>query len=399
MFCGLLIFQMVDSRSKVSPSSLSLHSANCDKLYRWAMWRMHINEDMSRKISDRRDFGDRSASVTSVTLPYLKHPDCCKYGKLMRKRFGRVADVGYYRDRLRLSDSQYLIYGIPRVTLNKTVPAEVKTLYRSCPNIRYLPENTISETRERTEEVEKRRESDESDQITELFKFVSFDHTPETSSQTSSHETHSTGTKDATNTQTLLNENANLGAMVSDDIDKERLVTRSKVFWKKLAERKHDIIELGKENDNKTPEIPSKSHEEHIISSDILLKQQKLLKATPKPKTSKDLWRNLSDRKTEILKMSENVKHKESKSSQLWNFIASRKNDLLHIKRGHKNANDVPGGKPDNQKTVSVLHKEPAHQAADSVPKPCNFQDSFQMELEARLRQRRNREQTNKEDT
>lgn len=123
------------------------------------------------------------------------------------------------------------------------------------------------------------------------------------------------------------------------------------------------------------------------------------MKATPKPKTSKDLWRNLSDRKTEILKMSENVKHKESKSSQLWNFIASRKNDLLHIKRGHKNANDIPGGKPDNQKTVTVLRKEPTHQAADSVPKPCNFQDSFQMELEARLRQRRNREQANKEDT
>ena len=391
---------MVDARSRTSQNSLSLHTANGDKLYRWAMWRMYINEDMSCKISDWRDLGDRSATVTSVARPYLKHPDCRKYGKLMRRKFGHDMDTVHYRNRLKLSDGQYLVYGIPRVSLNKYVPTEIQKLKQSCPDIpstfANIGENGFENLDEAPSDNEislaemddNRRTSikDETEQITELFKFVSFENTPNTSPRESTSDTTDAPISHQVSSNQPQNDITSIDNVANDAVDKERLVTRSKVFWKKLAQRRHDIIELGKENPIPSPPpLPDKSHDTHVISSDILLKQQKLLKATPKPTPHKDMWRSLAERKTEILKMSDNVKQKENKSNQLWNFIASKKNDLLHIKRGVKNYSDVAGLKHDNHKSGTVLNND------------SGFQDPFQRELEEKLRRYRLRKQIDQE--
>lgn len=361
------------------------------------MWRMYVNEDMSCKITDWRDLGDRSATVASVARPYLKHPDCCKYGKLMRRRFGYEEDTVHYKNRLKLSDGQFLVYGIPRVSLNKYIPAELQNLKQSCPDIPStfanigdgdfdnFNENTSDNKTPSTEIDEDRYGStkDETEQITELFKFVSFENTPNTSRRQSTNINTDAPISPAVSSNQPENEITSIDNVANDAVDKERLVTRSKVFWKKLAQRKHEIIELGKENNIPVaPPLPPNNlgHEAHVISGDILLKQQKLLKATPKSKPQKDRWRSLAENKTEILKLSDNVKQKENKSSHFWNFIAGKKNDLLQIKRGVKSYSDVAG----NHKTGTVLNN-------DTSGKPDNFQDPFQRELEEKLRRYRQR--------
>ena len=397
---------MVDARSRRSHNSsgLGLHAVGGDKLYRWAMWRMYINEDMSRKITDWRDLGDRSSTVTSVARPYLKHPECCNYGKLMRRRYGYEQDTLHYKNRLKLSDSQFVVYGIPRVSLNKYVPAELQKLKQSCPEIPstianiteksfYNLDENPSDFETPSNELDDERHSntkDETEQITELFKFVSFENTPNRSRRESTNDTTDHPISHDVSSNQPENELTSIDNVANDAVDKERLVTRSKVFWKKLAQRKHDIIELGKENNipEAPPPPPNKlSHEMHVISGDILLKQQTLLKATPKSKplkSQKDMWRSLAENKTEILKLSDNVKHRESKTSHFWNFIAGKKNDLLQIKRGVKSYSDVAGGRHDNHKTGTVLNN-------DAGAKPDNFQDAFQRELEEKLRRYRQR--------
>ena len=296
----------------------------------------------------------------------------------------------HYKNRLKLSDGQYLVYGIPRVSLNKYVPLELQELKQSCPDIPAtfvnvtengfdnLDDSLVDHETPLTEIQDDHNQGstkDETQQITELFKFVSVENTPKTSPRRSANDTTNAPISFDVSSSLHENEITSIDSVANDAVDKERLVTRSKVFWKKLAQRKQDIIELGKEN-NKIPVAPppppTKIHENHVISSDILSKQQTLLKAAPKSKP-KNHWKSLAENKTEILKLSDNVKQKESKSSHFWNFLAGKKSDLLQIKRGVKTYSDVASGRHDN----------------DNSAKSGNFQDSFQRELEEKLRRYR----------
>ena len=383
-------FQMMDTESQSSRSALRLHSPNCDKMYRWAMWRMYLNEDMSLKISNREDFGDTSSTVMSVAQPYLQHPDSFDYGKMMRQKFGQSRGKRYNGPRL--ADNQYLVFGIPRISLHKDVPTDLVKLYRSCPDISYMSENVKENSIERMQEKQINATT-ESEQITHLFRFVSSEITDQSLQERNQDHTDSSNTNKEVSAK-AENETSNIDNIISEDIDQERQVTRSRIFWKQLADRKQDIIQLGQETGGSAKVLPKQTRQEHVISSDILKKQQTLLRATPKPKSNKEMWKSLAERKTEILKLSksnENVKRKEGKSSHLWNFIFSKKNEILHIKRGQKSNNDISATRRDSKSGSALNNDLPKHKT-DSLPKAIDFEDSFQKELAERLRKRRLKE-------
>ena len=341
------------------------------------MWRMYLNEDMSQKISHREDSGDKNASAMSAALPYLNHPDCFDFGKTMRLKFGYPPSMS--NGSIKLPDNQYFIFGIPRISLQKGVPPDVLNLHRSCPDFSRASESNMINAAE---------------EITELFRFV----------EHSELQTHA-NEEDCIERNGMQSDISNIDNIINNDVDKERLVTRSKVFWKKLAQRKQDIIELGKKDGRSVVSVQSQTQPEHIVSNDILIKQQHLLKhvkATPKGKSHKDMWKSLADKKTDILKMGknsvENLKHKESRSSQFWNFIASKKNEILKIKRGQKNAaGSTPVAKPDTPNFFIVSNNDISKNKLDSLPKVYDFENSFQKELAERLRKRRQKESSTKE--
>ena len=396
-------------------NGIRLHRTNCDSLYRWSMWRMYLNEELSRVITARHDNQDYSHSLNSITAPYIRHPDGLKYGREMKRLYKRnIRHSGSEGDIL--PDNMYLVYGLPRVSLNKRIPDNVQKLHDSIHELDIL-------------HMQREKQSSDvagaDEEIIKLFDFVSSDETNHDNLQLVKHteqakayqlgtnssvidtnrimvqKTSASNTKEGSIVQTDLSKDDSIKADDKRDINLTTKsdrhippVSKSRLFWEKLANKKSEIIDLGREK----PEI--KENNEHaIISEEILQKQQKLLKKPIPKRTSRDLWRTLRERKTEILQLREmsshqnneqgNIKNpvrrRESKTSQLWGFIFNKKKELIHMKRGHKIPNDVD--KTQNGHVRKELNSVPNDSKANISPR--NFEDSFQKELAEKLRKRR----------
>lgn len=394
--------------------ALKLHKTNCDMLYRWSMWRMYLNEEMSRVISARQDHVDQSKSIYNVTSPYIKHPDGKKYGHQMKNMFCSNSKESHALNIL--SDNVYLVYGLPRVSLRKRVPDEVHQLHESL--------HKLELQYKRAKEADGILETDE--QISKLFDFVTAEEMRTDSQAIASHtgpkDYHIGGSKPVINGTNLVSSALNTNSVtqneqkaqdnkrqdVTDNRDKSEeteiksqkdvpLASKSRLFWERLADKKSKIIEMGKQK----PEV-KENHEHTVISSEILQKQQKLLKKTTPKRTSKDLWRTLRERKTEILQMREmtsasgqknqhdnhnssNEKKHGNKTSQLWGFIFHKKKELVHMKRGRRVSQDV--GKVPREINRKKSYSGPSDTNSNISPR--NFEDSFQKELAERLRKRR----------
>ncbi|KAL4236620.1 hypothetical protein ACF0H5_005004 [Mactra antiquata] len=445
-------------------AGIRLHTNSCDKLYRWSMWRMYLNEELSRVISSRRDFSDTSKSVTKVTAPYIRHRESIKYGRQMKKlskrdsRKPRAVDI--------LPDNVYLVYGIPRVSINK-IPDEVRKLYVSVPSCQSSNQQKHQESSECPDPAE---------QITKMFEFVTSDFTKgdvskltfrklgennsSLSFQSSSNWRGSKQSLDQKSNSTIrriialpgdTNGPTDKQSDVEATVNEEEvpLVSKSRLFWEKLASKRTDIIDLksskgqatetniprpnyvippppapppispnstqnisdktaevqtqqsnGQVNNGNIPPPPvspelKQTKEAMGISNDILQTQQQLLKKTVPKRTSKDLWRTLAERKTEILQLREmngNVdnsssnsgKKHESKTSQLWSFLFSKNKELVRMKQGSKGSQD---GSKGHQQEKGKKHN--VSNDKNSSLNPDNFEDNFQKELAAKLRKRR----------
>ncbi|XP_045158798.2 uncharacterized protein LOC123524574 [Mercenaria mercenaria] len=391
-------------------SGLKLHKTNCDTLYRWSMWRMYLNEELSRVISARRDHLDYSNSVFSVTSPYIRHPDGKVYGHQMKKLFKRNMKHSHSGDIL--SDNVYLVYGLPRVSIKNRAPEEVQKLHESVHELEMLHK-------------QRDRQSDDSagadEQISKLFDFVTSDDTVNDNYESvrllgetekyqgisnSGADFSTTGVQSASSGHikddllAKLDSSSNGNTKDGDKVDINMTtksqkhippVSKSRLFWERLAHKKSEIIDMGKDK----PDIKD-NHEHTMISDEILQKQQKLLKKPTPKRTSRDLWRTLRERKTEILQLREitegqknehgnQIKRRESKTSQLWGFIFHKKKELVPLKRGNKVPIEV------TKSHNGYGQKGFALESNDSKPNisPRNFEDSFQKELAARLKKRR----------
>lgn len=420
--------------------SIRLHTNSCDKLYRWSMWRMYLNEELSRVISSRCDFSDQSKSVNKVTSPYLRHRDGVKYGHQMKRLFQRNLNNSS-RSLDILPDNVYLVYGLPRASINN-VPDEVRKLHKSVkPRSTYCEQKDASSSSEAT---------DAGEQITKMFEFVTSDFTKgdvsqltfrklgknKTEIQNGSSKSRDQEINRTTRRKIFLPgedsaESKSEVETVKSDKDVP-LVSKSRLFWEKLASKKSDIIEMKNSKEqvngvnrhqpqpdtNKMVEIKGKvdhmtdanDHKPQYfippppalpqtkqttqaagISNDILQKQQGLLKKTVPKRTSKDLWRSLADRKTEILQLREMngkdnpnpIKKHESKTSQLWSFLFAKKKELVQMKQGNQEA--TKGQERGKKNNVSKENTR-------STAIPNNFEDNFQRELAEKLRKRRERD-------
>jgi hypothetical protein len=172
-------------------------------------------------------------------------------------------------------------------------------------------------------------------------------------------------------------------------------VSKSRLFWERLANKKTEIIDMEKEKAG-----VKENNEYTVISDEILQKQQKLLKKPLPKRTSRDLWRTLRERKTEILQLREMsagqtneqrnitnpVRRHESRTSQLWGFIFHKKKELVHMKRGHK----APSSDVSKTQNGHVKKEQMSVSNESKVNiSPRNFEDSFQKELAEKLRRRR----------
>jgi hypothetical protein len=305
-----------------------------------------------------------------------------------------------------LPDNNYLVFGIPRVSMTKRSPEAVKQLHESMEEIDLLRKLRLAEAEETEEE------------ITKLFEFATSEVSKIDSQATDRHlnetghvqlESNTLNDEKPKSTQQLTQEKITNNVVngihsnnVKTDTNRTKserdipMVSKSRQFWEKLANSKSEIVEL--DHDKKAIK---ENHDNAVISSEILQKQQQLLKKTIPKRTSKDLWRTLRERKTEILQMRELISEKnahaqesqkhhyhqqqskkhENKTSHLWGFIFHKKKELLQMKRGHKVSHEGPKSLLDRGK------KEDAK--IDSKNSPTNFEDDFQKELAEKLRKRR----------
>lgn len=302
------------------------------------MWRMYLNEELSRVILGNPKLSDQSKTVDSVTSSYVNHPDGKKYGRQMKRLFrsGKAAK-SFSLDNL--SDNMYLVYGLPRVSLTNHTP--VKQLHQSVCNM-HQPKLQNGGMNHITD-----------DAISEMFKFITHERLSESEDSGSS-----SGPKYVRSSNT-------------------ELVKREPALQRKESRRTQ-------------VDIHSKRDESSVITSSKILWNEKLdakqvnrkeLKSALPKRSSKLLWQTIRERKSDIIRMHTDgrphIKPEPSKTSQLWSFIFSKKKDLIRMKR--------------NMKQGDENHKPTKFEVASERFTPCNFEDPFQRELQQKLQARANR--------
>ena len=338
-------------------SDLKLHTNHCDKLYRWSMWRMYLNEELSRVVLAKPPNIDQSNTISSVTSSYTNHPDGRKHGRQMKRLF-RTSKEDTGLDNL--SDNMYLVYGLPRVSLSNRAPEPVRQLHKSVSNLH----------------LGRKQNGTAEDEIAEMFNFITRD-VSDTDDSVSSrgrecvvniHSDHrNRGIKNVHRQSETTDRKQHSGPSDGARFIKKKVSTKDRV--------------------SKQANIHSGGHttktENTAISSDILQKQFQLLKSSRPKRTSRDLWQTIRERRLDIVQMQEQehghikAKKEKSKTSQLWDFIFARKKDLIRMKREKESTS-----KTADRKMTSNASKDIAIG---------NFEDPFQRELQQRLQERQER--------
>ncbi|XP_052777659.1 uncharacterized protein LOC128214975 isoform X2 [Mya arenaria] len=343
------------------------------------MWRMHLNEELAGAAMSMPGH-KRSEMVTNITSSYYNRRESWVYGRQMKSlsSTGTCPTLPSV-----LSDNIYLVYGLPRVSIKQNTPKYVTEMHqslheldlvtkRSCTSFDAAKELNIQQEYMCVNgDVRKHIVSSESSIPEGIHNYSQ----NENDSQVRFKEQPSNEVADVVATSSTKPIHMNSNDKCETAIPK---VSKSLEFWEKLAKRKNEIIELEKvhivtKSDN--------SNERGAISCELLQNQQKLLKKTlPSKRSSKDLWRSVAQRKTEIVLLKENDRlapnEQKQKTGQFWSFIFSKKKDILQMKRS--------GNKTESNDKKEVQEKK---SSKDNVPK--TFEDSFQKELADKLRKRR----------
>lgn len=320
------------------------------------MWRMYLNEELSRVISAKRYFMDQSNSIERVTSSYTNHPDGSKYGRQMKKIFRSGGDTRTPSFDI-LPDNMYLVYGLPRVSLHNQIPESVRRLHESTSCLRRSNTENDGRSGDVTE-----------DQISEMFKFVTLgvaesDYADSTNTVSVADNKRQFRLKDNVEVEANgPNEQLQASTFLSNSDVAQNASSKSLV----RKDSRFSMTNLPRKQQNSPPET-----QYHVTpNKDVILPIR----------SSKDLWRTLRERKPEILQMSRKNKDKtsakkeQSKTSQLWAFIFSRKKDLIQMKREMRPSSEVSGS--------AVLTQE-----VESLS-PRDFEDAFQRELQMKLKAR-----------
>ncbi|KAH3695327.1 hypothetical protein DPMN_082784 [Dreissena polymorpha] len=347
-------------------NGLRLHTKYCDKMYRWVIWRISLNEEISRAITKKDGQRHRSNAASRVTETYILRHDAGTHGRQMKQLSLPPKSDASINVLSVLPDRDYLVYGLPRVRLPTKVPVDVKELHDSSREMDAFLSRNVSDTYSNSETSASLSSSSqtESQNIADDLHHIKAKSKPETD-DTQPSEEEIVKPSNARVSKPRVNANGTINPIA---------VNKSRMFWERLAGRKNEIISLNKTENHKFEDIPkSKSHTNTnncLVSNDILQQQQRLLKKTNKTRSSKDLWQTVADRKREIAEMNGGLNKKDQSKSHLWGFIFSKKKDLLHMKRTGVKQDDV------NRKN-NVSDKQ------------VNSGNPFQRELAERLRKRR----------
>ena len=350
------------------------------------MWRMQLNDELaSVAMATRRD--RRPCRMDGVASRYTCRPDCAEYGKQMKDlshsypQFPNSLNL--------LPDSTYLVYGIPRVSLLQSERHRVAS----------------SSFDPKTGDISNghRRSSDEDNAIsvsssigeTRLHgdnSIISSNINHQSISQLSAHQTDELRNSESSSPGNNIQENIENTAIQTEIRGQSSRpqtleVRKSREFWEKIANKKTEIIKLGKYQPPVTNNANAPSNAGPVVlTSDLLQTQHKRLRKTvTQHKTGRDRWKTLAARKHEIILQAQQPPSSDSsdqkkgpkKTTHLWGFIFAKKKDILHIKRG--------GHKPES----SNSNASRSEAAPKQVEKPSNFEDPFQRELAERLRKRR----------
>lgn len=322
------------------------------------MWRMYLNEELSRVILAKGHVDDNSSTVSSVTSSYTNHPDGRKYGRQMKRLFLRsTATKEFSFDNL--PDNMYLVYGIPRVSLTIRAPERVKQLHMSASDLH------------RTGKKESCND-EEGEEIAKMFKFITHDVSDGESMSSDRNGKHGapTSKKDE---RRLHKEPNKTNINNKSDIQSP---SKSQIFWENMSSTGNLSIQV-----NKLPVVQVKGG-----NSVADISQSNLPKTAGPKRSSKVLWQTIRERKTDILQMRDHRNNKctqkkeQTKTSQLWGIIFARKKDLIHMKRKAEIKQ--------NRHNLKVLQTE------SKVVPIGNFEDPFQRELHQRLQERARQYQT-----
>ena len=372
---------------------LRLHSYNCDKLYRWSMWRMHLNEELIKAITNTNpwevntDNVNRKVTVGSITSAYVNHPYALAHGRRLRKAFRR--SVPRNSDNV-LTDNVYLVYGLPRVTLSRKVPLEVKEMYASMEELAIYHKNEMSK--------------DADDKISDIFDFISAYSRPGDPNLTyrrlgkAKHDQEEKRVDEGLSVKSNMNttergngiptappptRQSTIKSFANDKQATKRsrselefpLVSKSRLFWERLASKKNELVQMSREqrsNDSKeaqptpSPVVNVPSNVPPAPPPPPLPSLQTTPTKVPSPpgppppppppppplpnvaKVKKDKVVS-----SDILNKQQNLMEQTSKSrgKDLWRTLAQRKTEILQLRELNENAgkNENRSKKPESK--------------------------------------------------
>ncbi|XP_046544770.1 uncharacterized protein LOC124254969 isoform X2 [Haliotis rubra] len=119
-----------------SPDELRHPQSGQDRLHKWALWRMSVNQELIHGMDGASPNTERQAynsfmDTQSLTHRYIENPDMQREQTYhIRHTYGMPPSPKYP-----MGDTLYFLYGLPRATASASVPKVMSSQYASMPNI------------------------------------------------------------------------------------------------------------------------------------------------------------------------------------------------------------------------------------------------------------------------
>ncbi|XP_067678960.1 uncharacterized protein [Haliotis asinina] len=119
-----------------SPDDLRQPQWRQDRLHKWALWRMSVNQELIHGMDGASPNTERQAynsfmDTQSLTHRYIENPDVQREQTYhIRHTYGMPPSPKYP-----MGDTLYFLYGLPRATASASVPKVMSSHYVSMPNI------------------------------------------------------------------------------------------------------------------------------------------------------------------------------------------------------------------------------------------------------------------------
>ncbi|XP_046347409.1 uncharacterized protein LOC124128033 isoform X2 [Haliotis rufescens] len=119
-----------------SPDEMSHPQRGQNRLHKWALWRMSVNQELIHGLEEASPNTERQAcnsfmDTQSITQRYIQNPDMQREQTYhIRHTYGMPPSPKYP-----MGDTLYFLYGLPRATASASVPEVISSQYASMPNI------------------------------------------------------------------------------------------------------------------------------------------------------------------------------------------------------------------------------------------------------------------------